>query len=73
VVKTGIERIKVLPGKGVDRFCFSCRRLARNRVTFEDNYGKVIVNLCNTCAEKEWDNLLLQDTYGLYTNFTLDE
>ena len=73
MVKTGIERIKVLPGKGADRFCFSCRRLARNRVTFEDNYGKVIVNLCNTCAEKEWDNLLLQETCVRSLNFTVDE
>jgi hypothetical protein len=59
VVKTGIEKIKVLPGKGADRFCNSCRRLARNRVTFKDNYKKVILRLCNTCAKKEYEELLL--------------
>lgn len=60
MVKTGIERIKVAPGKGADRFCASCRRLARKRVTFEDNYGKLVVFLCDTCAEKEYESLLLQ-------------
>ena len=59
MIKTGVEKMKVAPGKGADRFCASCRRLARNRVTFEDSYGKLTVTLCNTCAEKKYEELLL--------------
>jgi len=63
VKKTGIEKIKVRPGKGADRFCASCRRLARNRVTFENGCEKLNVRLCNTCAGKEYDDLLLQNRF----------
>ena len=73
MVRTGIEKIKVPTEKGANRFCFSCRRLARNRVTFEDNYGKVIVCLCDACAEKDLDNLLIQETCVRSVSFDLDE
>jgi len=63
MIKTGVERINVLPKKGAGQFCASCRRLARNRVTFEDSYGKLTVTLCNTCAGKEYDELLLQNRF----------
>jgi RNase P subunit RPR2 len=61
--KIRVEKMKVVPGKGADRFCASCRRLARNRVTFEDSYGKLVVTLCNVCADKGYEELLLGDRF----------
>ena len=62
--KTRIEKIEVRPGKGADRFCISCRRIARNRVSFQDNNGKLTVILCNKCAEKDYDELLLGNQFS---------
>lgn len=71
--KIGVEKMKVAPGKGADRFCASCRRLARNRVTFEDSCGQLVVTLCNICADKGYEELLLGDRFPWPGETMIDE
>ena len=60
MVKTEQVRLRGPSGNGQKMFCACCHKWARNRVTFEDNYGKLVLLLCNECAEKEYKELLLQ-------------
>lgn len=60
MVKTGYVEIKKGEGKGKRKFCASCGQEAEKRVTFEDCFCKLKVNLCALCAIKDYDELKLQ-------------
>jgi len=42
--------------------CVSCGGKGEFRVTFEDNWGKLIVTLCDECRQKRYEELNLQTT-----------
>ena len=58
--RTGRERIKRNRNGGKPAKCTSCGGKGEYKVTFEDNYGKLIVTLCAECATKRYGALNLQ-------------
>ena len=59
MIKTGRQRMQK---KGRDEDparCANCGEKGVYWVTFEDMYSKLTVTLCNTCAEKKYEELLL--------------
>lgn len=60
MIKTGYVEITDDEKKGKSKFCASCGREAEKRVTFEDCFCKLKVNLCAGCATKDYDELKLQ-------------
>jgi len=44
--------------------CQSCKAIATKRVTFEDLYGKLVVSLCEECADKNYFELILQGRFS---------
>jgi len=62
--ETGWVEINYSRGQQKLITCQSCTAIATKRVTFEDIYGKLIVNLCDKCAEKDYFELLLQGRFS---------
>jgi len=58
--RTGRERIQRNRNRGKPAKCVSCGGKGEYRVTFKDNWGKLIVTLCEDCATKEYTELKLQ-------------
>ena len=63
MVKTGWRELILRPGEKTSIFCQACGVVARKRVTFEDNFGRLHVSLCDECAEKEYRELMLQGRF----------
>ena len=64
VQKTGWRKIDYSQGGQKLITCQSCLAIATKRVTFEDLYGKLVVSLCDECAEKEYAELLTQGRFS---------
>jgi len=62
--KTGWKKINYSQGKQKLFTCQSCKAIATKRVTFEDLYGKLIISLCDECAEKDYVELLTQGRFS---------
>ena len=62
--KTGWTKIEYSQGKQKLFTCQSCTAIATKRVIFEDLYGKLIVGLCDECAEKGYAELLTQGRFS---------
>lgn len=62
--KTGWWKIGGKTGLKVPLPCQSCKKPATKRVAFEDLYEKLIVSLCDECAEKDYLELLLQGRFS---------
>jgi len=64
MIKTGYRRLRgdLLWNKRPK--CQSCGGKASKVVTFEDNFSKLKVRLCDDCAEKSYENLLLQGRFS---------
>ena len=61
--KTGWEKLKNRAAKGKKTSCQRCRRVATKKVTFEDEYGKSTIKLCDSCAEREYFDLCIQGRF----------
>jgi len=62
--KTGYGKIEKRNGNHADPVCQSCKAKATKRVKFEDNWGRLIVSLCDKCAEKDYYELLTQGRFS---------
>jgi excinuclease UvrABC ATPase subunit len=60
--KIGIQRIPMIKSDMIPVRCVNCGGKSRYKVTFEDNWGKLIVNLCEVCSVKNYEDLKLQTT-----------
>lgn len=58
--KIGYRRIKKETEPRKIGNCNACESKATKRVTFEDKWGNLRFSLCDTCAEKEYDDLPFQ-------------
>jgi len=58
--RTGRRKIQRDRNGGKPAKCASCGEKGEYRVTFEDNWGKLIVTLCEKCATKQYEELELQ-------------
>ena len=61
---TGWRRVKTYRACKDPRLCESCGGKGEFHVTFEDNYGKVVVVLCEECAGKRYESLNLQSRFN---------
>lgn len=62
--KTGCERIQKTGGCGARNKCINCGKKGTHRVTFQDDWSKVVIALCEECSKKEYENLRLNYTLG---------
>jgi len=60
--KTGCVRLGRTRGDGQSRKCANCGGAGSRRVTFEDQWVKLVVILCKDCSEREYEDLQLQST-----------
>ena len=60
MLKIGKQRIHRNRNGGKPAECANCGGKGGFRVTFKDNWGKLIVSLCEECANKEYEELQLQ-------------
>lgn len=60
--KIGIQRIAMIKSDMIPVKCVNCGGKGRYKVTFEDNWGKLIVKLCEECSVKNYEDLKLQTT-----------
>jgi len=58
--KTGWEKIQNNRKKGKPVSCANCGAKGEYMVTFEDNWGRLTVSLCEDCSQKEYGELKLQ-------------
>lgn len=56
----GRQRMQGNRNRGKPATCVNCGGKGSFRVTFKDNWGKLIVTLCDECAGKEYKDLQLQ-------------
>lgn len=61
--RTGKVRIQKNRNGEKPSVCANCGGKGRFRVTFEDNFGKVIITLCEVCATKQYEELKLQSRF----------
>jgi len=64
MVKTGWSRLKEDMLKAKHPRCQSCGEKATTVVTFEDNFSKLVVKLCDDCAAKSYESLKLQGRFS---------
>lgn len=62
--KTGWVKLDKTKSKESVRACQSCKGIATQKVTFEDDFGKLIVSLCGKCAKKDYSALMLQGRFS---------
>jgi len=60
--KTGCVRVESTRGDGQSKKCMNCGGKGSRRVTFEDQWVKLVVILCKDCSEREYEDLQLQST-----------
>ena len=60
---TGWRRIKTYRENKTPRRCESCGGEGIFHVTFEDEYSKLVVVLCEECAGKRYESLNLQSRF----------
>lgn len=58
--KIGRRRIQKNRNGGKPAECANCREEGIFRVSFQDRFGRIIVTLCERCADKEYKDLQLQ-------------
>ena len=62
MVKIGKQRIHRNRNGGKPAECANCGGNGCFRVTFKSSWFRLIVTLCDECAEKEYEELKLQST-----------
>lgn len=60
--KTGCERIKEVYSGRARGKCINCGKEGNYRVTFEEDWTKIVIILCAACSKKEYEELNLQHT-----------
>lgn len=60
MIKIGYTRINKNGKGGRPAKCANCGGKGSFKVTFEDNWGKLIIILCKECANKNYEELRLQ-------------
>jgi len=58
--KTGWTKLKPREAHETKICCQCCPLPATKKVTFADQYGKVILYLCDDCSEKDYFDLIQQ-------------
>jgi len=58
--RTGRQIINRNRNGGKPAKCANCGGKGIFKVTFEDNWGRLIVTLCDECSRKEYEDLKLQ-------------
>jgi len=56
----GWEILKARPTRAIEIRCQGCPLPATKKVTFADQYGKVILYLCDDCSEKDYFDITQQ-------------
>jgi len=62
--KTGWSKMKEDMLRTKHPNCQSCGEKATTTVTFEDNFGRLRVKLCDRCAGKSYESLRLQGRFS---------